>query len=404
MSIKRWGFTPILILVLVGLVVASAYNYRFRPLYRESSFEDGKKTGKKTPVTIEEKSSQAFSSLTDREKVGLTLAYPVLIDDSQLGATPSADIEQVWTSLASVKPGFVSIFGSKIDQVSMEHISTKLSQVTKKQTWQPIMAVDHEGGLVQRLSGEGFTRLEAWDKVCGLNEEERLEQYANTAQELSQTGIGVVYGPVVDLKYAGRGLGSRSCSSDPVTVIDRSLEYIEALTARGILPVIKHYPGLGQSQRDLHLAYENIVVETSDLQPFLSLLNDRPLSGVMVAHAGIKDLYTTPCSLTQSCTGALLKSFPKALVFSDALDMQAVYSSPDLEIEDGDLVMASQYALEAGVDVLVFGQGIKPEQMDSLARSLLEKYQSDLEFKILVDDHARKIWDYDQVYWSDVID
>jgi len=395
MNFKRWGFTPFLIIILSFFVVLTWYNYRFKPLNqveteKGATANDLAVSGQSADsVSSKTASDLAFESLSTKQKVGLTLAFPLLINDNW-SASASADIQ----------PGFITIFGSDIDQAKMEEVNRQLNQVFANQPWRPVLAVDHEGGQVQRLSGNGFTQLESWLNVCSLPQEDRLQISSESASELASSGIGVVFGPVVDLYNSGSSIGSRSCSADPQEVIDRSLELMKAYAQQGILPVIKHYPGIGQSRSDLHQAFEEIDVSEADLQPFLSILNQQPLSGVMVSHVGISDLYSTPCSLTKYCVEALLKGFPKTLVFSDALDMKAVYSSSDLEIESGDLLTPARLALEAGVDVLVFGQGVRPEQLEILSDQLVELSEQEPSFKALIDARARKIWDYRQVYWN----
>ncbi|MFH1967634.1 MAG: glycoside hydrolase family 3 N-terminal domain-containing protein [Patescibacteria group bacterium] len=401
---RRWGYTPLLIISLVFLVVATWYNYQFKPLGQgdkvvTSSIDEVNREADSGPASAQTELDRAFSGLPDKQKVGLTLAFPLLVDDN-LTVSSSAQEISVWSVMAQTQPGFISLFGQGISQEQMAIVKAQLDRIFAGQPWQPVLAVDHEGGLVQRLSGDGFASLESWYEVCHLPGEERSAIMSDTALQLIKVGIGVVYGPVVDLYQSGSSLGHRSCSADPAVVTTRALELMQAYLGQGVLPVIKHYPGLGQSSRDLHQSFEVVAGNEADLQPFLSILSQQPLSGVMVSHAGVKDLYLTPCSLTKKCVNALLEEFPKTLVFSDALDMQAVYANPELEIEKGDLLTASRLALEAGVDVLVFGQGVKPEQMHQLSLDLVELYQHDPNFKSLIDAHARKIWDYRQIYWQ----
>ncbi len=69
--------------------------------------------------------------------------------------------------------------------------------------------VDHEGGSVQRLNGEGFTILPSWKRMCNQTAELRQSSLASSAAELAAVGIDVVLAPVVDVSHSNIVLRDR---------------------------------------------------------------------------------------------------------------------------------------------------------------------------------------------------
>lgn len=82
----------------------------------------------------------------------------------------AAQVEQ----FAAWNIGGIVVFGSNI---SAEQAQVLTSELAKHPAWQPEILVDHEGGLVQRFSGTGFTRLPAWQVLCTLSATERRESF-----------------------------------------------------------------------------------------------------------------------------------------------------------------------------------------------------------------------------------
>ena len=399
----------ILLSLIAGLL---GFNYFSRPFEKtvkvigESGSEelivesDWAVEGEKNEVDI------LLESLSPEQKVNQLIAYPLNLSTlktqetseqssaSATMATKSADLEIKDQRLEISSFGFITIFGTNISQQQVVELKDKLSPPSLPR-WQagsvlrPFVAVDHEGGSVQRLSGTGFTRLPSWQEFCSLEANKRQELLASSAVELSRAGIKIIFAPTVDVG-ASKVLGNRLCSSDPQIVSQRASEFITIFSKQGILPVIKHFPGIGQISRDLHSNFDRISVSSESATVFRDVLTKFPEIGVMVAHVGVTNQYPDiPCSLSAACVGELKNNFPTTLIFSDALDMNSARFNTAQENKD--LSQISLEAVQAGIEVLVYGQAVDESQLLEVQNSLVAKYQADEAFAAKVDEAALKI-------------
>jgi beta-N-acetylhexosaminidase len=136
-----------------------------------------------------------------------------------------------------------------------------------------LIAVDQEGGTVQRLK-EPFTRIPAArDLGTGSTPVEVAALSRTVARELALVGINLNLAPVLDVarKPACPQWG-RSYSSDPEQVALFGEAAIRGFLEGGILPVAKHFPGLGDTAVDSHqvlpTAQDPDPERTTDLLPF----------------------------------------------------------------------------------------------------------------------------------------
>ena len=237
-----------------------------------------------------------------------------------------------------------------------------------------IIAVDHEGGRVQRFRGDGFTALppmrrlgELWD--ADVLQATRLATSIGyvIACELRASGVDLSFTPVLDLDYGvSKAIGDRALHRDPrvVTLLAKSLNH--GLALAGMANCGKHFPGHGYVEADSHLAIpvdtrtlEQILGE--DAQPYSWL--GLSLSAVMPAHVIYPAVDSRPAGFSKIWLQKILRrqlGF-EGLIFSDDLSMEGARFV-------GDMVQAAQAALEAGCDmVLVCNQ---PVQADAVLAGL----------------------------------
>lgn len=228
----------------------------------------------------------------------------------------------------------------------------------------PFIAVDQEGGLVQRLTHrDGYTYFPSARSV-GRNPsfaspESAIRLYKTMADELAEAGFNLNFGPVVDLNLnpdnpviGGR---ERSFGADPNAVTALARAFILAHREAGIVTVAKHFPGHGSSHTDSHKALAD-VSETwreVELEPYRQLAHDGLLDGVMIGHLyhpRFSDGARLPASLSGRAIHALRAEGYigfQGVVFSDDMEMGAVRD--DYSIEERVLK-----AVNAGTDLIVF--------------------------------------------------
>ena len=159
-----------------------------------------------------------------------------------------------------------------------------------------LVAVDHEGGRVQRFRAE-MTVLPAMGRVGALHAQDpaRAEGWATDcgtvlAWELTQLGVDFSFTPVLDLDY-GRSavIGNRSLHREPARVGALAQALVRGLQGQGMRAVIKHFPGHGYVTVDSHLGLPVderawAELENADLIPFRALLDCPGVGALMPAH------------------------------------------------------------------------------------------------------------------------
>lgn len=324
-----------------------------------------------SPLVATSSAQQSDPALSDADTVerrlaGL-LALPLLVDDTGI-ASSSVSLQYI----GEKRPLMVTLFGTEIPATVAAAVVAQLRQLPVP----PVVAVDHEGGTVQRLSGEGFTQLPSWRQLCSMAPEARKDLMASSAAELAETGIDVVLAPVLDLTASGSALGTRTCASTPATVATVAQEFVDAYTAVGIVPVLKHFPGIGSARVDLHTQSAKVTVTPQDTQPFETLLTANPPLPVMLSHLRVEPSDPgTPCSLSYLCVGELHRAFPESLLVSDALEM---YSAGFLATSSAVLRPLPERAvatLRAGADVALFGPTVSQADIDATLKQLQKDLQ-----------------------------
>ena len=228
----------------------------------------------------------------------------------------------------------------------------------------PFLAVDQEGGMVQRLTRRNGYRYFPSARSVGRNPSfaspesaERL--YAAMAAELAEAGFNLNFGPVVDLNLNPSnpviGRRKRSYGTDPGSVSALAGAFIRAHRQAGIVTVAKHFPGHGSSRVDSHKTLADISESWREIEiaPYRSLAEDGLLDGVMIGHLyhpRFSDGARLPASLSGRAVSVLRDKGSigfHGVVVSDDLEMGAVRDDYSLE----ERVVK---AVNAGTDLLVF--------------------------------------------------
>jgi beta-N-acetylhexosaminidase len=222
-----------------------------------------------------------------------------------------------------------------------------------------LIAVDHEGGRVQRFRTDGFTVLppmrrlgELWDRDVLLSTKVATAAGYVLAAELRACGVDLSFTPVLDLDY-GRSavIGDRAFHRDPrvVALLAKSLNH--GLALAGMSNCGKHFPGHGFAAADSHVA---LPVDDRDLDAILSddvMPYDwlgLALSSVIPAHVIYSKIDDKPAGFSRIWLQEILRGKLRfaGAIFSDDLSMEAARAG-------GTLTQAAQAALEAGCDMVL---------------------------------------------------
>ncbi len=248
-----------------------------------------------------------------------------------------------------------------------------LVQSIRKLRPELLVAVDHEGGRVQRFR-EGFTRMPPAARYAERLGKDELPQALESAgwlmaAELRAVGVDFSFAPVLDVDCGiSQIIGDRSFSRDAEQAGDYALAFAQGMRRAGMAAVGKHFPGHGAVALDSHLAlpedprpYADIAAK--DLLPFKKLIAEG-LEGVMPAHVVYKEVDDMPAGFSRRWVTEILRgelAF-NGTVFSDDLSMEgaAIFAGSPTE--------RARLALEAGCDMALLCN--KPEAIGFVLESL----------------------------------
>ena len=232
----------------------------------------------------------------------------------------------------------------------------------------PLIAIDQEGGRVQRLRGRnGFPDTPSAKRIARKGSpNDARRTYRMLAENLADWGFTLNLGPVVDVDAKPRnpiiGRLGRSYSSDPEQVAAFGTAFVSAHRTHGVLTALKHFPGHGSSLRDSHKGAVDITGTWSEdeLIPFRQLIAGNMADVVMTAHVINHKLSETeanvPMSLSQSALTGVLRGDLGfgGVIMSDDIQMDAIRWNFSLK-------KAVLMAVEAGTDILLFANDKRPD-------------------------------------------
>lgn len=221
-----------------------------------------------------------------------------------------------------------------------------------------LLAVDHEGGRVQRFR-VGFTRIPAMGTLGKLHEEspskaleEAQAQGLIVGRELAAYGIDLCFAPVLDRDTGiSQIIGDRAFSDNPEIIVKLSRAFRAGLNAAGLAATGKHFPGHGAVAADSHTelpvdrrSYADI--EAKDLAAFRPLIEDG-IESLMMAHIRYPAIDEKPASLSRRWIRGLLRTELgyNGAVICDDLNMAGAKVA-------GEIVERALMALDAGCDML----------------------------------------------------
>lgn len=241
----------------------------------------------------------------------------------------------------------------------LSQLNNLVSEIRALRSPPLLIAVDHEGGRVQRFC-DGFTVLPSMRKIGheygrDLGEALLLAKTAGwlSGSELRAMDIDLSFAPCVDLDWGiNDAIGDRAFHEDPEVVGDLASAFSHGLRNAGMAPIAKHFPGHGAVAADSH---ERLPIDRreygdvlDDIRPYDKLIGNGLIVGVMLSHIIYSEIDVLPAGFSRYWIQSELRSrlgFGGA-VFCDDLNMKATESY-------GTMPTRAKLALEAGCDMVL---------------------------------------------------
>ncbi len=244
-----------------------------------------------------------------------------------------------------------------------------------------IIAVDQEGGRVQRFNGE-YTQLPSMQVLGNYCISNNNYSFASDvgwlmSLELIASGVDISFAPVLDVdRNTSSIIGNRSFSNKPQNVVEIASHFIQGMNEAGMQATGKHFPGHGGIKEDSHIAepidtrsHDDLI--DNDLKPFIELKDK--LSAVMTAHITYPDIDNVCVSFSEIWLKNILQNNIgfNGVIFSDDLTMKGAgnKSMDEKAIE----------ALNAGCDMVLVCNDYKGA---NLVINCFEKEDIDLNSRI----------------------
>lgn len=238
----------------------------------------------------------------------------------------------------------------------------------------PFLAVDEEGGRVQRMSEIVGIRPSA--RVMGdtMTPEQVRKEGKEIGTAMSKVSLNMDLAPVVDVSDQDDYdvVGDRSFSDDPEEVTEYAGAFADGLRDADVIPVLKHFPGLGSAtgNTDFEAASTPPLsqLKKKDLIPYESLLLEEPVA-VMLSNATVPGLTgTKPATLSPAAYELLRDDYGfTGVAMTDSLSAAAITG-------DTPVTKAAVAAIVAGADVALW-DGITESK--SIRRQLIRAVRKD---------------------------
>lgn len=291
-----------------------------------------------------------MKNLTLREKIGQMLIIKIF------GKEITEETKQM---IEEYKIGGIILYRKNYDTYDeMIKIINEIKKLNKECGNIPLfISIDQEGGRVNRMPHE-LKNIKSAGKLVEQNNIEIIKEAGRTtAKMLKESGFNMNYSPVLDIQRFenGHAIGDRCYGKTAEDVSRNGITIMKELSTGGIIPVVKHFPGHGSTNKDSHFFLPTITknineLENEDIIPFKKAIGQNA-EVIMVGHLMIKDVdRKNPASLSKKIINDYLRNKYqyKGVIMTDDLKMRAI------SLKYG-YVRAALKACKAGIDIIMAG-------------------------------------------------
>ena len=296
------------------------------------------------PAPTPDPVAEALAAMTTEEKVGQLLV-------AGIGETEAG--EDGLQAVQDYQVGGVILFGRNVESAEQLASLTNELKALNGDNIPLFLCVDQEGGRVDRMPPEVDDLSSAYDYIAGGGDP--LERGKVLAAQCAAFGFNLDFSTCLDIwsNPDNAVIGDRAYGSDPDTVTRAGLAVNEGLSQGGVIPVVKHFPGHGDTSTDSHVDLPVVDKTVEQLKEFELIPFQAAIEAgtpcVMVAHILMTQIDPDlPASLSPKVVTGLLRQEMgfDGVVCTDDLTMGAISNTYGM----GE---AAVMAVEAGGDLLL---------------------------------------------------
>ena len=312
-------------------------------------------TGSASPTATASVVPTPTPDLCTNASVLATWSLTRLAEQTLVVPVEESDVVAVTAEVAAGAGGVI-LFGSS----APANLGTSLHVLTAAAPGgiAPFVMTDEEGGAVQRMANLAGSLPSAREMAATMSAAQIRQLVTTVATRMHASGVTMDLAPVLDLDD-GVGPnnrdpdGTRSFSLNSSVAAADGIAFMQGLEAGGVIPVVKHFPGLGQASANTAVAPATTqpwsVLEHAGLLPFQSAIGaGAPV--VMIANATVPGLSTLPASISPTVMTTVLRNQMDftGLVITDSLSAGALV---DIGYSVPKAVVAS---ITAGADMVLY--------------------------------------------------
>lgn len=351
------------IIVLFSFTIFSGCNNDFEG-YEERESQDR--------VVEREREEENKAEKNKVEKVGETVkeAELTLLQEQMLSMTLKEKIgqmtiigldgytlnEHTMEMIDTYHTGGILVLGGNIkDTTQLLTLVSSIKNYNSKKSIPLFFGVDEEGGRVSRIPSE-FKRIPSSQHIGKINSEEISYKVGSIlAKRAKAFGFNMNFAPVLDVNSNPNNpvIGDRSFGSNPEVVSRLGIQTMKGIQGENVIPVVKHFPGHGDTSVDSHIGLPTVKHDLNRLQsvelvPFIQAINNEA-DAIMTAHILLPEVDPDhPATMSKAILTGLLRdqlNF-KGVIMTDDMAMGAI-------IENYDIGDAAVQAVIAGVDIVM---------------------------------------------------
>jgi beta-N-acetylhexosaminidase len=309
------------------------------------TLEDKVETKPKDPIL------EQISKMSLEEKIGQMIV--VGIEGYNLNDNTKNLIEKY-------KAGGFILFGENVqDTNQLLNLLNSIKEENLKNHIPLFLSIDEEGGQVTRMPKE-FKRIPTNKAIGQINNTTFSYKLGDAiAKEIKSFGLNMNFAPVLDINSNPKNpvIGDRSFGSEVDIVSRLGIETMKGIQSANVIPVVKHFPGHGDTSVDSHKALPSVSSDLERLQSFeLIPFGEAVKNGadaVMIAHILLPNIdKENPSSLSKTIITGILRDNLRfdGVVITDDMTMGAITKNYNI----GE---ASVKSVEAGTDIVLVCHG-----------------------------------------------